>query len=499
MADATPPGSVSRRTVIGGLTAAAALAGTGRAAAQRAEPGRRPNVLLVVVDDMRFDEYGGGGHPYLTTPNIDRLAREGVSFRNMFHATPLCSPNRASILTGEYSSRHGIYSNVSRAQLSHRLRTVTGHLRAAGYQTAHVGKWHMGDDPRPRPGYDYWVSFPAQGKILDPELWEEGGLHRVEGYVTDILTDRAARFLDNRDRSRPFFLYLGHKAIHPDIIQRNDGSIAPGEGSPYIAAPRHAGRYARALFRRAPTAIGAIDARPKSRMVEHFLRLQAEPAIQREFASMIDPGVSEDTIRARAEMMLSVDDGLGVLLDSLARSGDLDDTVVIFTSDNGFFFGEHGLSIERRLPYEEAIRMPVLLRYPPLAAQGGSVAALGSSIDIAPTIVDLTGAPVPAHMQGRSLKPVLGGARPEAGRSAVLVEHYAHDLPMPWMLDADYRCIRTRRHKYIHWTQYPERGELYDLAADPHETQNLCERAPRLAAAMRRQLGVLVNQSLGLA
>ena len=498
MADAKPPREISRRAVLGGLTAAATLAGSGRAASQRAEPERRPNVLLIVVDDMRFDEYGAGGHPYLATPNIDRIAREGVRFRSMFHATPLCSPNRASILTGEYSSRHGIYSNVSRAQLSHRLRTVTGHLRNAGYQTAHVGKWHMGDDPRPRPGYDYWVSFPAQGKILNPELWEDGGLHTVEGYVTDILTARAARFLETRDRSRPFFLYLGHKAIHPDAVQRNDGSVDTGAGMAYMAAPRHAGCYAQAMFRRAPSALGAIHARPKSRMVEHFLRLQAEPAVQREFASIIDPGTSEDTIRARAEMMLAVDEGLGVLLETLARSGDLDETVVIFTSDNGFFFGEHGLSIERRLPYEEVIRMPVLLRYPRLATAGGSAAELGSSIDIAPTIVDLAGRPVPPHMQGRSLKSALGGARDGSNRAGVLIEHYSHDLPMPWMLDADYKCIRTRRHKYIHWTQYPELAELYDLDADPYETVNLCEREPALAAAMRRQLGDLVNQSLGL-
>ena len=497
MAGSRPTTRISRRAVLGGLTAAATLAGHSPAPARTTRE-RPPNILLVVVDDLRFDEFGAGGHPYLATPHVDRLAREGVAFRNVFHATPLCSPNRASILTGEYSSRHGIYSNVGRAQLSHRLRTVTGHLRAAGYQTAHVGKWHMGDDPRPRPGYDHWVSFPAQGRLIDPQLWEDGGLRTVRGYVTDILTDRAVRFLDGRDRSRPFFLFLGHKAVHPDIVQRNDGSVATGEGMPYIPAPRHAGRYAGAMFRRAPSATGAIAARPKSRMVEHFLGLQAAPEVQRDFAAIIDPGIAEDTIRARAEMMLSVDEGLGVLLDTLARAGDLDDTILVFTSDNGFFFGEHGLSIERRLPYEEAIRMPVLLRYPRLAPPGRTVEALGSSVDLAPTMLDLAGRPVPDHMQGRSLKSALAGGDAGPERTGVLVEHYAHDLPMPWMLDADYKCIRTARHKYIHWTHYPERAELYDLAADPHEIRNLADERPELAAALRRQLGALVSQSLGL-
>ena len=189
---------------------------------------------------MRFDEYGAGGHPYLETPHIDALAASGATFRNAYHTTPLCSPNRACILTGQYASRHGIVDNTSRSYASHRLRTFARELQRAGYETAHVGKWHMGNDPTPRPGYDYWVSFAGQGDISDPELFENGRLQRVPGYITDLLTDRAIEFA-TRARRKPFMVYIGHKAIHPQIVQRDDGTVdvstQPGL-HPRCTAPR---------------------------------------------------------------------------------------------------------------------------------------------------------------------------------------------------------------------------------------------------------------------
>lgn len=489
---------MDRRTSLKMLGAAAASALAPGAFAQPAQG--RPNILLIVVDDLRFDEYGAGGHPYLRTPAIDRIAREGVSFANAFHATPLCSPNRACILTGEYASRHGIFSNVSREQLSHRLRTMTLDLHAAGYQTAHVGKWHMGDDPAPRPGYDFWSAFPAQGKIIDPDMWEDGALRQVRGYVTEILTDRALRFLGGRDRTRPFFLYLGHKAVHPDVIQRNDGSLDLSRGMRYIAAPRYAGRFSQAMFRRAPSAQGPIERRPQSEMIRRMLAMKSTPENEAAFPGVLDPGTSEDSIRARAEMMLSVEDSTAALLASLEASGELDNTVVVFTSDNGFFFGEHGLSIERRLPYEESIRMPLLLRYPAAAARGAAVRELASSIDIAPTLLDLAGIRVPAHMQGRSMRRALDGRTQAHGRAGVLTEYYSHDLPMPWTLEADYRAVRTHSHKLIDWVQHPDLWEIYDVAADPFEMANLIgtPAGDAVAPALRRELRNLVAESVGL-
>ena len=192
---------------------------------------------------MRFDEYGAGGHPYLETPHIDALAASGATFGNAYHTTPLCSPNRACILTGQYASRHGIVDNTSRSYASHRLRTFARELQRAGYETAHVGKWHMGNDPTPRPGYDHWVSFAGQGDISDPELFENGRLQRVPGYITDLLTDRAIEFA-TRARRKPFMVYIGHKAIHPQIVQRDDGTVDVSTNQGFVPAERHRGKYA---------------------------------------------------------------------------------------------------------------------------------------------------------------------------------------------------------------------------------------------------------------
>ena len=272
------------------------------------------------MDDLRFDEFGAGGHPYLKTPNVDRLAKEGASFSRVIHATPLCSPNRACILTGRHTASHGIYNNADRSLLSHQLPTFPQQLQRAGYTTALVGKWHMGNDPSPRPGFNYWVSFPGQGKIIDPDLFEDGRLHKVPGYITDLLTARALQFLRGQRRSRrPFFLYFAHKAVHPDAIQRADGSLDIAYGNRYIAAARHQGRYRNEIFPRSQIAKSVEQAALGSAMVRRFLERKNEPATVQEFGSILDPGTSEQSIRDRAETMLSVDESLGELLSRTRR------------------------------------------------------------------------------------------------------------------------------------------------------------------------------------
>jgi N-acetylglucosamine-6-sulfatase len=399
-------------------------------------------------------------------------------------------------------ARHAVYNNADRSLLSHLLPTFPRELQRAGYATALVGKWHMGNDPTPRPGFDYWVSFAGQGKIIDPELYEDGGLRKTSGYVTDLLTDRALKFIRaQRTATRPYFLYLAHKAIHPDAIQRGDGSLDTRYGTRYIAAERHRGRYQDRTFPRARIAKSAAQAVAGSAMVQRFLERKQSDAIVREFGETLDPGTSEQSIRDRAEMMLSVDEGLGAILAELEESASLDRTAIMFGSDNGFFFGEHGLSIERRLPYEEAVRAPLLVRYPPLARPGGTIDALVSSIDIAPSILQLGGATIGQHIQGLSFVPLLTGARlAPATRASVLIENFSDDRPFPWVLDADYKAIRTARHKFIHWIQHPELDELYDLEADPREERNLMRDAAQrgIAASLRSDLGKLVQQSIAL-
>jgi arylsulfatase A-like enzyme len=197
---------------------------------------RRPNLIVILIDDLRFDEVGLCGHPYMKTPHIDRIGLEGMQFVNAFHTTPLCSPNRASILTGQYAGRHGVIDNVARDALSHRLQNYHAVLQRLGYETAHVGKWHMGNSADPRPGYDRWVSFPGHGSIVDPVLNIDGVQAQQRGYITDLLNGHALDFVE-RKRSKPFALFLAHKAVHPDAFQAADGTLAPGQGG-YLAAPR---------------------------------------------------------------------------------------------------------------------------------------------------------------------------------------------------------------------------------------------------------------------
>jgi arylsulfatase A-like enzyme len=472
----------------------------GGGAAAEGGAARRPDVVVVVVDDLRWDEFGAAGHPYLETPNIDRLAAEGALFTNSFHAVPLCSPNRASILTGQYPSRHGIIDNVARDLLSHSLETFPRAMQADGYTTAFLGKWHMGNDPTPRPGFDYWVGLPGQGRSTDPELFENGALHVVPGYTTDLLTDRALEFIADRSPDEPFLVYLAHKAVHPDVKQRDDGSVDPNSSLGYVPAPRHRGRYEKEVFTRRPNVVSSLDELGEMPAVRRALAYRASPDITEQFGGILDPGTSEETIRRRAEMLLAVDESLGRIMTALEERGTLDRTLIVLTSDNGFFFGEHGLSLERRLPYEESVRNPLLVRYPPVVPAGSRPDGFALSVDIAPTVLELAGVPVGDQIQGRSLVPLLAGREPADWRSAIMVEFYTYEKPMPWLLDMDYRMVRTDRYKYIHWTHHPDLDELYDMRDDPYEMDNLMD-VPGLAAVrseLRDELGRLTLEAMGL-
>ncbi len=458
----------------------------------------RPNIVLIVVDDLRFDEIGVGGHPYLETPNIDRLAEEGVLFSSAYHVTPLCSPNRASILTGQYVSRHGILDNTSRSHASHRLDLFPKELQKAGYTTAHIGKWHMGNDPTPRPGYDYWVSFSGQGKTNDPDLYEEGRIHPVKGYITDIFTDRAVGFI-KRSGDKPFFLYIAHKAVHPEAIQLDDGTVDLSVPRNFIPAERHKGRYDGKVLKRRPN-YGFSDEEALSKpVIKQALDIRHELEKDEDWAREIDPGISENTIRRRAEMMLAVDEGVGRILETLKETGVLDNTLIIFTSENGYFYGEHGLTIERRLPYEESVKTPLLMRYPQIIKPGIKTNGLVVSIDLAPTILDVAGVEIPKHIQGTSLMPLLKG-KPEQVHDSILIEFYSHENPFPWTAKMDYRIIRKGKYKYIRWIRFEDEAELSDLESDPYELNNLVKK-PNMAAViqnMKNEMQRLVLKSLGL-
>jgi arylsulfatase A-like enzyme len=478
-----------------GAGALTSLAPLGRA---RAKSDTRPNIVVIVVDDLRYDEYGAGGHPYLETPNVDTLAVSGATFTQAYHVTPLCSPNRASILTGEYSSRHGIIDNTSRSWASHRLRTFAPILQRAGYETAHIGKWHMGNDPTPRPGYDHWISFAGQGSSRDPTLYEDGRLHKVAGYTTDLFTDRAIAFA-TRPRTKPFMLFLGHKAVHPDVQQLDDGTTDPATDLGFIPAERHRGRYAGKKFPRRRSVGFTQAVRENKPVIAAALDARNTPEMRNKFGAT-EAVTSDEEIQARAEMMLAVDEGLGRLVEALRSSGQLENTMIVFMSDNGSFFGEHGLGVERRMPYEESIRSPLIVSHPATIAPITTIPLFALSIDIAPTLIEIAGAPVPETVQGRSLVPLLRRDPPGDWRNAFLVEYHAHENPMPWTANLGYRALREGRYKYIHWTHDPGAAELYDLEADPLEEHNRAKsRSFRgKVSDLKSQLEAVVLQSLGL-
>ena len=460
----------------------------------------RPNIVVVLVDDLRFDEFHAGGHPYLETPNIDRLASEGALFVNAFHAVPLCSPNRATLLTGQYPSRHGIIDNVSRDLASHHLPTFNIPLQQAGYRTAFLGKWHMGNDATPRPGWDYWSAMPGQGHATDPELFEDGRLHKVSGYTTDLLTDRAISFI-RREHEKPFLVYLAHKAVHPDIVQRNDGSVDLESDRGYIPSPRDEGRYKDRTFprRQLKSEIAAdLEGKP---VIRHALaNLSAAPTSPTgEHQHPEAPWTGEETIRRRAEMIRGVDQSLGRIIATLDSLQILDKTLIVLSSDNGFFFGEHGLTTERRLPYEESIRNPLLMRYPPEIRAASRPEGLALTVDLAPTLLEFARVPIGAQIQGRSLIPILNGS-PRNWRQSVLVEFYTNEQPFPHLLDLDYRAVRTSRYKYIHWVKFPDQDELYDLQQDSLERRNVAHDADmaRIRSRMRAELARLVVHAIGL-
>jgi arylsulfatase A-like enzyme len=444
----------------------------------------RPNILFVLVDDLRWDELHCTGHPFASTPGADRLAREGALFTNAFATTPLCSPSRASFLTGQYPHTHGIIDNTNRSARSHQLITWPRELHDAGYETAFFGKWHMGNDASPRPGFDQWMSFRGQGACIDPDLNLNGKPEKSHGYITDILTDHALEFLE-RPRQKPFCLYLSHKAIHPNIVQRDDGSVVGdiAGAAGFIPAERHRTLYAG----RTPPHRPNYGKPPLDK-----------PALERRIGNLPPLGpatvTTDETIRNRMRMMKSVDEGLGRMLESLEKRSQLDDTLVVLTSDHGYFYGEHGLDAERRLAYEEGIRIPLLMRYPRRIRPRSRLEQMALSIDIAPTMLELGGVRSAAPIQGRSLVPTLEGRKAEghkttgrktAWRDAFLIEYYS-DTVFPRIRKMGYKAVRTERWKYIHYVDLQGMDELYDLREDPYEMNNLI--AKPAAQAERKAL-----------
>lgn len=471
-----------RKLVTVTVVALLVLASISLAQPEQRQQQRRPNIVFILIDDLRWDELGITGHPFLKTPHIDRIGGEGALFRNAFMTTPLCSPSRASFLTGQYAHTHGITDNVDRSVASHKLITFPLLLQQAGYATAFIGKWHMGNDDSPRPGFDRWVSFKGQGSYINPEINEDGKDANPRGYITDLLTDYAVEFI-NRRHDKPFLVYLAHKAIHPEVMQHGDGSVNLADAERFIPAERHRHLFVGKRIPRRPSAM-----RPPA----------GKPALQRAIGDLPPLGrrtaTSNEVVLGRERSLMAVEEGVGKILKALQETNQLDDTVIVFASDNGYFYGEHGLSVERRLAYEESIRMPLLVRYPRVIKAGTVRDGLVLNIDVAPTLLELAGVSPPVTTEGRSLVSLLANSGSE-WRGSFLIEYYS-DRVFPRMNKMGYRAIRTTRWKYIHYTELDGMDELYDLQSDPYEMKNLINHSTsaRPLDELKRELQRLLKR-----
>ena len=467
------------------------LAACGSATQKDVSQAPQPNFVFVLLDDVRFDDVGFMGHPFVQTPHFDRMANEGIVFNNAFAATPLCSPNRASILTGQYAHTHGITDNVDRTAQSQRLRTFPMLLQQNGYDTAFVGKWHMGVDSSARPGFDEWLSIQGQGRYFDPEVNDNGESKVVEGYATDIFSERAAEFI-RRERQKPFLVYLSHKAVHPNIYQNADGSIE--------SIPEDHG------FTPPQRLLHLYEGMKPSRRPNAETYGKDKKALMRKIPGLPDLGpktaTPDEVILNRLRMLTAADEGFAKVLRALEDTETLDNTVIVITSDHGYFYGEHGLFKERRLAYEETARMPLAIRHPTTFKAGSKSDAFVVSTDFAPTFLAMAGVEIPFDIQGRSLAPLAADRAPADWPNSVLIEYYS-DTVWPRLVKMGYQAVRTQEWKLIHYSDLEGMDELYDLRHDPYEQRNviadpaaqkkLAELQQELVKALERNGGALAR------
>lgn len=425
----------------------------------------RPNILFVLTDDQRWDAMSCAGHPYLETPNMDRLAAEGARCASAFVTTSLCSPSRASFLTGQYARVHGVTNNNYEVNFT-KHPTFAEHLQKAGYDTAYVGKWHMGWSDRWRPGYNTWISFEGQGEYFDQPFTFNGEVIPTTGYTTDVTTSFAVAWLRQK-RDRPFLLHVGYKAPH----------------QPWTPAERHKGMYEGKEWPAPPSFWDTLEGKPDW-VVKHGQETlkQSRETRQKNINRFV---------QKYSECVKGIDENLGRILQALEESGELDNTFIIYAGDNGYFFREHLLG-DKRAMYDPSIRIPILLRYPRLIQPGTVIDRFVLNVDVAPTILDLAGLEVPKTMQGRSLVPLLRG-KDTRWRTDFLYE-YLHEEP--YMYPTVYG-VRSADWAYLHYPDLTGQDELYDMAADPHQLKNIIDDPAHAATAerMKQRLAELERES----
>jgi len=444
--------------------------------------GKRPNILFIMSDDHAapaVSAYRGFLSGVAKTPNLDRIAKEGMLFRNCFCTNSICAPSRAVILTGKYSHLNGVIDN--RKKFDGSQQTFPKLLQKVGYQTAMIGKWHLKTDPT---GFDYWNILPGQGTYYNPAMKEMGQRKKYTGYTTDIITNHCIKWLKERTSDKPFCLMYHHKAPHrewepgPKHLTMYDDVTIP---EPETLFDDYSDRG---------TAAKEQDMTIEKTMNNRDLKLVAPKNLTPEQKKLWDAAYEpknqafrkanlkgKDLVRWKYQRYIkdylrcitSVDDNVGRVLNYLDEAGLANNTVVIYTSDQGFYLGEHGW-FDKRFIYEESLRMPFLVRYPRQIKPGSVSDKIVLNLDFAPTFLDFAGAKIPADMQGQSLRSLLEGITPADWRASMYYHYY--EYPAVHSVKRHYG-IRTERYKLIHFYYDIDEWELYDLAKDPDELKNL--------------------------
>ncbi|WP_020529072.1 sulfatase family protein [Flexithrix dorotheae] len=410
----------------------------------------KPNIIFILVDDQRYDFLSFLDHPWIETPHIDALAKNSLYFNNAFVTSSLCSPSRASILTGQYPHTHGVVDNDTPIPTG--TPTFPQELQKSGYKTAFLGKWHMGgDNDKPRPGFDLWASFRGQGAYFDPMMNIDGERIQKEGYTPDILTDMAVAYIkENEDSEQPYFLYLSHKSVHED----------------FSPAPRHEGRY-QDLEIPLPDSYANTPENYKGK--PEWLKNQRKSwhGAERDY-SIQNYGDFNRFFQRYSECMLGVDESVGNIAKTLEELGELDNTVIIYFSDNGYLVGEHGL-IDKRVMYEESIRVPAFVHWPAQIKNASQNDEFILNIDLGPTILDLAHAEKPASMHGESFLPMVKGEQTD-WRKEFLYEYFIdpNAVQTPTIFG-----LRTKDYSYMTYHGVWDLYELYDMKKDKAQMNNL--------------------------
>ncbi len=433
---------------------------------------KKMNVIFILTDDHRYDFMGFTNKiSWQKTPNMDKLASGGAYFKNAFVTTSLCSPSRASILTGQFSHVHTIVDNV--AGEPDGLVYFPQYLQKNGYQTSFFGKWHMGDDDdRPRPGFDHWESFRGQGIYYNPNLNIDGKhvQYKDSTYITDLLTQHAIDWLNGRDKNKPFFLYLSHKAVH----------------SPLAPAKRHKGMYANMKYPLPPTYWQTLHDDYKDLKWPEWVKQQRYSWHGVDFMYHNHNDI-DSMVQGYCETLMAVDESIGTVLDYLKANGLENNTMVIYMGDNGFSWGEHGL-IDKRHFYEESVKVPFLVYAPWLFKGGQKIDRMVQNIDVAPTVLEMAGLTKPSYMPGKSFVQLLKGDTTQ-WRNKIFYEYYwEYDFPMTPSVYG----VRTDKYKYIRYMGIWDQNELYDIENDPNEIHNLIED-PKYANLVKQMAGDLFD------